>query len=195
MQRRAIVGGIAALLILVVVGVVAWHWLSHPPTPVSADMRAAAAQLLASRGPIPPAPVAPAHPQTDRERLIAAAFALRGVPYRFGAKGPDAFDCSGFTRAAYAQVGISLPDGSYNQARGEKPLSDPGTLVAGDLILYRWAGGAGVTHVTMYAGGGWVIGTGSPGQPAEVTLYPLADDLVNDGRVLSYRHIALPGER
>jgi cell wall-associated NlpC family hydrolase len=74
------------------------------------------------------------------------------------------------------------------------PLADPALMKPGDLILYRWAGSKGVKHVTMYAGDGWVIGIGSPGQPPVVTLYRLADDLVNDGRVLTYRHVKLPGE-
>jgi hypothetical protein len=32
-----------------------------------------------------------------------------GDPYVFGANGPDAWDCSSFTQAAYAQIGISIP--------------------------------------------------------------------------------------
>jgi len=47
----------------------------------------------------------------------------------------------------------------------------------------------------MYAGNGWVIGTGTPGQPPKVVLYPLASDLRNTGDVLTYRHVRLPDER
>jgi cell wall-associated NlpC family hydrolase len=140
-------------------------------------------------------PAAPAHPKTDRQSLMVAAYSLRGIPYKWGAKGPDYLDCSGFTKAAYAKIGVELPDGSFNQAEGERPLTSPSGMHPGDLILYRWAKSKGVKHVTMYAGDGWVIGTGSPGQLGEVVLYPLSADLVNDGRVLTYRHIVLSDER
>lgn len=46
----------------------------------------------------------------------------------------------------------------------------------------------------MYAGGGWIVGTGSPGQPKKVVVYPIASDLWPDGRVITYRHIKLPDE-
>lgn len=125
---------------------------------------------------------------------MAAAYALKGLPYQWGAKGPRAYDCSGFTKAAYAKVRVALPDGSFNQAQGERPLAAVNQLVPGDLLLYRWKGSDSVTHVTMYAGEGWVIGTGTPGQPRAVTLYPLASDLVRDGRTITYRHLRLPDE-
>jgi cell wall-associated NlpC family hydrolase len=67
--------------------------------------------------------------------------------------------------------------------------------VPGDLIFYRWAGNSNVSHVTMYAGDGWVIGTGTPGQPPKVALYPLASDLRYARAVLTYRHVRLPDER
>ena len=116
------------------------------------------------------------------------------MPYAYGAKGPDKLDCSGFTQLAHEAVGIKLPEGSFNQAEGEQPLTSVGELVAGDLLLYRWAGHRSVSHVTMYAGDGWVIGTGTPGQPARVVVYPITDDLRLDGRVVTYRHIQLADE-
>ena len=140
------------------------------------------------------APVSVTQPATERERLLNAALSLRGVPYEWGAKGPDEFDCSGFTKASYAAIDVQLPDGSFNQAEGERPLASLQDLVPGDLLFYRWPGQDGVTHVTLYAGGGWVIGTGSPGQPPEVVIYPLSDDLKVSGTVVTYRHIRLADE-
>lgn len=125
---------------------------------------------------------------------MAAAFVLEGVPYRWGAKDGGALDCSGFTKRAYSEIGVALPDGSFNQAEGERPLASVSDLAPGDLLFYRWAGGAGVTHVTMYAGEGWVIGTGTPGQPGGVVVYPIAGDLIDDGRVITFRHVALSDE-
>ena len=158
-------------------------------------MRAAYAQLSANPATPTVAPSAPKAPRTPREKLLAAAFAARGVPYKWGAKGPDAYDCSGFARAVYAAAGVQLPNGSFKQAEGERPLASERQLAPGDLLLYRWTKSTKVEHVTVYAGGGWVIGTGTPGQPPKVTVYPLASDLRADGRVLTFRHIQLAGER
>jgi cell wall-associated NlpC family hydrolase len=187
---------IVGALVLALLAVAAWRWLPRPAIPATAEMQTAAQKLVAARDQSqaePPA--APAHPKTDRQRLMVAAYALKGTPYKWAAKGPDHLDCSGFTKAAYAKIGIELPDGSFNQATGERPLSSPGQMTPGDLILYRWKNSKGVNHVTMYAGDGWVIGTGTPGQLGEVALYPLSADLVNDGRIITYRHIVLPDER
>lgn len=185
----AVVGAIVAL-----VGPVAWHFMPRIQ-PASAEMRAATSALASAAATQKPRPHAIPHPRTDRERLMAAAFAMEGIPYKFGAKGPALLDCSGFTKRAYAAVGVTLPNGSFNQATGEKALRTAASLVAGDLLFYRWAGSDQITHVTMYAGDGWVIGTGSPGQPAEVVVYPLSSDLKNDGRVITFRHVKLRDER
>ena len=143
----------------------------------------------------PQPPAAPQNPQTDRERLIAAAYSYQGIPYKFGGKTTAALDCSGFTKLAYAKAGVELPDGSFNQAQGEKPLHDESELQPGDLIFYRFKPGGGVTHITMYRGAGWVIGTGTPGQAHKVSIYPFADDLAHKDWTLSFRHIPLPDEK
>jgi cell wall-associated NlpC family hydrolase len=184
-----------SLVVTVVVSFVAWRWLPRPQPPATPQMRAATARLASSPTTATSLPVAPTSPTTDRDRLIAAAFAMQGVPYGYGAKGPATLDCSGFTKKAYAAVGVALPDGSFKQAASEKPLSPATDLMAGDLLFYRWAHSDSITHVTMYAGGGWVIGTGTPGEPEQVVVYPLSHDLVNDGRVITYRHIPLKDER
>jgi len=140
-------------------------------------------------------PPAPAKPKTERERLIVSAYSYLGVPYKFGGKTSNALDCSGFTKLVYADIGIKLPDGSYNQAVNEKPLKSVNDLKPGDLIFYRSSPTAQVKHITMYRGDGWIIGTGTPGQVHDVSLYPLSDDLAHTDWVLTYRHIILPDEK
>ncbi|MCX8007935.1 MAG: C40 family peptidase [Coriobacteriia bacterium] len=130
--------------------------------------------------------------RTDRDRLVLSARSLLGTPYRWGAKGPDAYDCSGFTKAAYEAVGVRLPDGSFNQADGERPLRSLDELTVGDLLFYRWNGAVGVSHVTMYLGGGWVIGTGSPATPDRVGIYPLWTDFQVPDTTVTFRHVAMP---
>ncbi|MDR3686608.1 MAG: NlpC/P60 family protein [Coriobacteriia bacterium] len=178
---------------LVSSGAAIW-WLAASPhacEPLAQVGRGVAAPTVAAAT----SPRAPSRPTTDRQRILAKAYSLLGVPYTYGAKGPGAYDCSGFTKAAYLAGGVKLPDGSFNQAAHERPLADTRLLAPGDLIFYRWAGKSSVSHVTMYAGDGWVIGTGTPGQPPKVTLYPLAADLRRAGDVLTYRHVRLPDER
>ena len=184
-----VVGAIVALG-----GPIAWHFMPRRQ-PASAEMRAAMTALASVAATPTPRPHAVPHPRTDRDRLMAAAFAMEGIPYKFGAKGPGLLDCSGFTKSAYAAVGVTLPNGSFNQTSSEKALKARSSLVAGDLLFYRWPGSEQITHVTMYAGDGWVIGTGSPGRPAEVVVYPLSSDLKNDGRVITFRHVRLADER
>jgi len=50
----------------------------------------------------------------------------------YGAAGPDAFDCSGFTQYVFAQLGISLPHSSSAQVASTQQVSDP---QAGDLVF------------------------------------------------------------
>ena len=51
-------------------------------------------------------------PPIDHQKitaLLAWATGHRGDPYVLGANGPHAWDCSSFTQAAYARIGITLP--------------------------------------------------------------------------------------
>lgn len=184
-----------AVLVVAAAGVV--HVRRHiprVPVPATPAMRAAAAHLHATKVLATHAPQPTSAPRTDRERLIAAAFAMRGIRYKWGGKTKAGLDCSGFTKAAYAAVGVRLPDGSFNQAKPEQALASISQLTPGDLLLYRWAGSVDAAHVTLYAGNGWAIGTGSPGQAPKVTVYPLADDLRIKGAVITFRHIVLSDE-
>ena len=56
-----------------------------------------------------PAPVA-SSPNTDTpiDRVVSYAMAQLGKPYRFFTAGPNTYDCSGLTLAAYAQIGVTL---------------------------------------------------------------------------------------
>lgn len=196
MKRIRWVRVLAVGAVAVAVGtVVLLRLLPAEPVPASPEMIAASSQLasgLDTASPEPPRP--PAEPMTDRDRLMAAAHKMRGIPYVWGAKGPNSLDCSGFTKAVYEQVGVRLPDGSFNQGKSEEPLESLDHLVPGDILFYRWSGATRISHVTLYAGDGWVIGTGSPGQPKEVVVYPLASDLKVENTVVTYRHIQLKDE-
>ena len=88
---------------------------------------------------------------------IAVAFALAqlGKPYVFDAAGPNSYDCSGLTMAAWAAAGITLEHwtGSQVTAGTPEPL-DLSSAVAGDLVLIPGADGtmANPGHVGMIIG-------------------------------------------
>jgi cell wall-associated NlpC family hydrolase len=98
--------------------------------------------------------------------IVAAARAQHGKPYRFGATGPSAFDCSGLTGYAYRSVRISLPrtaDGQFRAARHiAKAAARPGDLVF-------WLSGGHAYHVAVYAGLGRVWHAPKPGQQVQLT--------------------------
>lgn len=69
------------------------------------------------------------------DSLLKKAFNYLGTPYRFGAVGPTAFDCSGFVRHVYGKLDIELPRTSRIQAQdGEKV--PPTEAKKGDLVFF-----------------------------------------------------------
>jgi cell wall-associated NlpC family hydrolase len=87
--------------------------------------------------------------------LHAMLFALRqvGKAYVYATDGPVTFDCSGLTKAAYAQIRLGLPHFSGAQLHVGIPVA-PETLRPGDLLTY---GPDGSEHVTLYIGDGLVV--------------------------------------
>jgi cell wall-associated NlpC family hydrolase len=71
-----------------------------------------------------------------RGDIIQQAMGVLGKPYRSGAKGPDAFDCSGLIHYAYKRVNIALPVMTEKQIGAGLDVSSADVL-PGDLVFFR----------------------------------------------------------
>lgn len=71
-----------------------------------------------------------------REKLVTYAKKFRGRPYKYAAKGPSQFDCSGFTCFVYKEFDIKLPASSRLQSEFGEAI-DLDETQAGDLLLFK----------------------------------------------------------
>lgn len=98
-----------------------------------------------------PPPVYKGPTSTQAEKVVAFAYAQIGKPYVFGASGPNSYDCSGLTSAAWASVGISIPRTSQEQW-ASLPHVPTSAMQPGDILVFNGAG-----HVGIYVGGNMMI--------------------------------------
>lgn len=85
-------------------------------------------------------------------RAAQRACDLIGKPYVFGSDGPNSYDCSGLTQAAWAAVGVHLEHYTKDQWGSTKSVSRS-ELKPGDLVFYY----SDIHHVAIYIGGGMVV--------------------------------------
>jgi cell wall-associated NlpC family hydrolase len=95
---------------------------------------------------------------TKAEKALAFARAQVGKPYVWGATGPDSYDCSSLTQAAWRAAGVTLPRTTYDQVNAGTtvPLSD---IHPGDLVFFY----DDISHVGLYVGNGMMIHAPKPG--------------------------------
>lgn len=89
--------------------------------------------------------------------LISVASSKLGCPYVWGAKGPNAFDCSGFVYWCLNQVGVRqsyITSSGWRNVGRYTRISRFSDLRAGDIIVVSG-------HVGIVAGGGTVIDASS----------------------------------
>lgn len=137
----------------------------------------------AVKTPPPPPPGPPANPPPVAPSgnavgvAIAFARAQLGETYVLGGEGPDTWDCSGLTKAAYASVGVYIGTHSatnqYATMAAEGRLLPLAQLVAGDLLFYSNGGSTTGTkyHTALYLGAGQMIEAPYPG--AVVRIKPI----------------------
>jgi peptidoglycan DL-endopeptidase CwlO len=151
--------------------------------------------------PPPPPPPPPTNPPTGVdpdppppvsnavENAISYASAQVGEPYKFGGMGPNAWDCSGLTKASYASVGVYIgPHSStdqYNYMKAQGRLVPRGQWQRGDLLFYSYGGSASTArkyHVTIYLGNGKMIEAPNPTAPVRIVNVRYGDLVPYVGR-------------
>ncbi|GAA4568179.1 C40 family peptidase [Micromonospora coerulea] len=125
-------------------------------------------------GPLRPAPCPSGYPGGPAGVAVKFACAQIGKIYVWGAAGPDHYDCSGLTMAAWAKAGVSLPHNARQQHDVTRRVSRS-ELRVGDLVFYY----SDLHHVAMYVGNGWVVHASQSGKPITMKR-------VDDGQINSY---------
>lgn len=92
--------------------------------------------------------------QVRVNRAISYAMAQRGDRYRWGAQGPNAFDCSGLVKRAFEKAGVKLPHYTGGILKKGKKVSKR-NLQRGDIVFPQRG------HVAIYLGGGKMIAASS----------------------------------
>jgi len=109
---------------------------------------------------------------SKEDELIDTAKSFLGTKYVWAANGPNAFDCSGFTKYVFKEIGIDLPRYSGHQAKVGIPVTYD-ELQKGDLVFFdtehKFRGK--VNHVGIYIGDGKFIHASSAGKKVIITSF------------------------
>ena len=146
--------------------------------------------------PTPPSPPSPPAPSGGAGAAIGFARAQIGEPYRWGAAGPSAWDCSGLTMGAW-QRGRQVPARTtpWRSTKQSTPIS-PGSLQPGDLLFWGSSSSpSSIYHVALYVGGGQMIHAPRTGRPVDPGVDVLLDpaELLRAPLTPTDRAAATPG--
>jgi len=125
-------------------------------------------QPAAGSGTPPPAVAGAA--STSAAAAVRFALAQLGTPYRWGAEGPDSFDCSGLAQAAYQAAGISLPRVAQQQYNAGPPVTAGEPLQPGDLVFFG-ADTDHVEHIGIVVGPGQMVDAPHSGAVVRIDSY------------------------
>ena len=84
--------------------------------------------------------------------IVQEAQKYLGKPYKYGAIGPDSFDCSGFVYGVHKNLGIRIPRTSLDQSKvtGKKLTKEE--LHVGDIVFFDTSEKGHVNHSGIYLG-------------------------------------------
>jgi uncharacterized protein YgiM (DUF1202 family) len=120
----------------------------------------------------PALPVAPVRASANFANISTSSdvanIALQYVGYAYvwgGTTPRGGFDCSGLMLYAFKQVGVTIPrvaSAQFNASNGVQ-VGGYDNLAAGDMMFFRnTSGRRGITHVSMYIGGGKMVHAMTP---------------------------------
>ena len=108
--------------------------------------------------------------------ILKAAASRVGVPYVWGATGPNSFDCSGLVQWSFAHAGIRMPRVSQQQffTGPHVPYS---AARPGDLLFWHYdpTDPNNVDHVAIYAGNGMMLVAPHTGDFVKYVAVPLSN--------------------
>ncbi|WP_332651198.1 C40 family peptidase [Lysinibacillus sp. 54212] len=84
-------------------------------------------------------------------QLTSIASKYIGVKYSYGGTTSKGFDCSGYVRQVFKELGVSLPRSSgemYKKGTAVKKAD----LQKGDLVFFKTSSRSAVSHVGIYVG-------------------------------------------
>jgi cell wall-associated NlpC family hydrolase len=111
-------------------------------------------------------------------KVIAFARHQIGKPYKWGAEGPDAFDCSGLTLRAYQAARITIPRVAADQWARE-PHVPKGQAQPGDLAFFVSNGTrSDPGHVGIVIGNGQMIAAPATGKNVQIQKYRQRRDFI-----------------
>ncbi|QNN98396.1 hydrolase [Streptomyces phage LilMartin] len=93
---------------------------------------------------------------TLKSKALSVAKAQKGDPYRDGATGPNAFDCSGLTYYSYKKAGKTIKRVANDQYNASKKIS-ASAAQPGDLVFFKRSSGGKVFHVGMVSKKGYMV--------------------------------------
>ena len=102
------------------------------------------------------------------DQIVAYAKEFLGTPYKYGASGPNSFDCSGFTSYVYKKFGYTLNRSAAGQLSNGTAVS-LSEMQPGDIICWKAYGSSkAATHVGIYIGNNQYIHASTTGSTVRI---------------------------
>jgi cell wall-associated NlpC family hydrolase len=131
----------------------------------------------AGTGSYRPWPCPSAYEPTNGYKAAKFACSQAGKPYVWASAGPNSYDCSGLTSAAWAAAGVSIPHQSKSQ-RSSMPYITRANLKVGDLVFYY----SPIHHVGIYVGDGKIMHAPAAGDNVRMAVMDTAGPVNSFGR-------------